>query len=124
MADISANLKKFRYVNEMTQQEVADKLGIDRTTYSKYEGGRANPQFDNVLKLASIFGISVSDICGTDKPLYGLSDGTQLNDEEARLLLDFKGLSEMRKAEVLRVLKRLSRDQQRENAAKKAADEA
>lgn len=119
MADISKNLKKYRYINEMTQQEIADRLGVDRTTYSKYESGKANPQFDNVLKLAEVFGVSVIDVCGTEKQLFDFCDDKKLDGEEVRLLLDYRSLSEMRKTEVLRVLKRMTNDQKRDNAAAK-----
>ena len=35
---LGAVLRKYRKINSLTQQRVADYLGIDRTTYSKYEG--------------------------------------------------------------------------------------
>ncbi len=65
-------LKKYRKQSKLTQQAVADYLGLDRTTYTKYETVR-NPDIDILLKLAGLYNISIEtliyeffsdDICG------------------------------------------------------------
>lgn len=109
-------IKRQRQINEMTQQGVADRLGIDRTTYAKYESGKANPNFNTVIKLASIFGVNVSELSVKEKAAsLGFADSAALSAEEARLLYYFRALSERRKQEVMRSVNRLTFDQEKEN---------
>ena len=41
----------------MTQQQVANALNIDRSTYTYYETGNTEPSVDRILKLARIFNV-------------------------------------------------------------------
>lgn len=41
-------LKELRISMKKTQKEVADFLGVDRTTYVKYENGNTEPNLDNI----------------------------------------------------------------------------
>ncbi len=113
---LRANIRKYRVINDLTQQDLADRLGVDRTTYSKYESGKANPQFTNVVKLADIFGITVGELCGSnDEKLMEFGDSAAFSTEELRLVYAFRTLSEWRKTEILRTVNRLSNDQEKEN---------
>lgn len=112
----SESIKKYRRISEMTQRDVAEKIGVDRTTYAKYESGKANPQFGTVLKIAKLFEVNVDDICGTEFLTPRFGDMTTLDSEEVRLITDYRTLSDMRKTEILRVLKRLTGDQKKEDA--------
>lgn len=49
------NLKTFRERAELTQKEMADKLGIAKSTYVNIERGVTNPSFPLVEKFAEIF---------------------------------------------------------------------
>ena len=51
----------------MLQKDVAALLGIDRTTYAKYESGASEPNYETLLKLAEIFGVSTDYILGRDE---------------------------------------------------------
>ena len=51
-------LKVLRKKEGMTQAEVAAKLGVDRSTYAKYETGQSEPNFEMVQKLAYLFSVS------------------------------------------------------------------
>lgn len=51
----------------MLQKDVAALLGIDRTTYVKYESGASEPNYETLLKLAEIFGVSTDYILGRDE---------------------------------------------------------
>lgn len=46
----------------LTQQEVANRLGIDRTTYTKYETGKSEPSFDALQKIAELLQIPVTEL--------------------------------------------------------------
>lgn len=63
------NLKGLRSQRKETQAEVARILGIDRTTYAKYESGTSEPSFEMLQKLARHFSVSVSFLMGADENL-------------------------------------------------------
>lgn len=60
-------LKQLRTSKKMLQKDVAALLGIDRTTYAKYESGASEPNYETLLKLAEIFGVSTDYILGRDE---------------------------------------------------------
>lgn len=57
-------LKELRTARGLLQKDVAAVLGIDRTTYVKYEKGQSEPSFDILTKLADYFGVSVDYLLG------------------------------------------------------------
>ncbi|EHF3608986.1 helix-turn-helix domain-containing protein [Listeria innocua] len=65
------NLKKLRKANNLTQEELAKKLGVARTTYSSYEQNRRMPDIDVQNKIADLFEVSLDYLHGrTDKKNY------------------------------------------------------
>lgn len=50
-----------------TQKEVADFLGIERSTYAKYENESSEPTFDTLRRLAEYFGTSSDELMGFEK---------------------------------------------------------
>ncbi len=56
-------LKAYRKSMHLTQQKVADYIGIDRTTYSKYETGR-KPEIDTIMKLSVLYDVPLDDFLG------------------------------------------------------------
>ena len=54
---LNQRLKHFRTTSGLTQQQVADVLGLDRSTYAYYESGKTTPDIKSVNKLLKIFNI-------------------------------------------------------------------
>lgn len=102
----------------MTQQDVADTLGFDRSSYAYYETGKTRPDYPTLCRLAEIYGISVSSLLsedalpetetetedtGTlhDSPLviagYDESDECEVSPEELLLLAQYRRLSGVQK---------------------------
>ncbi|MBR3778162.1 MAG: helix-turn-helix domain-containing protein [Clostridia bacterium] len=52
----------------LTQQAVADKLNIHRTSYTKYETGVVTPDHQGLVALAELFGVTVDYLVGHDEP--------------------------------------------------------
>ena len=46
----------------MTQEFVAEALGVSRQAVSKWESGKSDPSTTNLLALADLFGISAEDL--------------------------------------------------------------
>ena len=57
-------LRSLRKQQGLTQKEVADKLGIHCTTYTKYETGASEPSFEMLNKLADLYDISTDYLLG------------------------------------------------------------
>lgn len=57
-------LKKLRKEKKLSQQELADKLGINRSTYARYETSTTEPDYETLRKLADFFGVTVDYILG------------------------------------------------------------
>ncbi len=101
-------LKIYRKSNRMTQQRVAEYLGVSRSAYSKYETMRM-PELDVIIKLSVLYGISLDDFlspCFTQESgivSANSPDSEELQvvtDAEKRLLEYYRGC--VRKADILK----------------------
>lgn len=61
---LSQRLKAARKACKLTQTQVAEILGIDRSAYTYYETGKTFPSFANLLRLASVFKVEASWLLG------------------------------------------------------------
>lgn len=59
------NIKCYRKKNNMSQDELAEKLGISRQSISLWETGQTQPSIDNIIALAKIFNISTDILLET-----------------------------------------------------------
>ncbi len=64
---LADNLRILRKNFKLTQQEVADILGVDRSTYTFYEAGKSTPSKENIVKLCDIFNVTVGYLFGVEK---------------------------------------------------------
>ncbi len=58
---LSDNIKYYRKKSNLSQEELAEKLGVSRQSVSFWETGQTQPTLDNIIALSRIFNIS-SDI--------------------------------------------------------------
>lgn len=61
---ISQNISRLRKENGMTQEALAEALGVSFAAVSKWERGVATPELDTIVELADLFGISVDALLG------------------------------------------------------------
>ena len=57
---------KLRKEKDLTQQQLANHLGIDRSTYAYYESGRSKLSIDVVVKLAHFYKVSYAALLGPE----------------------------------------------------------
>ena len=55
-------LKEHRVRCQMTQEFVAEHLGVSRQAVSKWENGTSDPSTSNLLALAKLYGISAEEL--------------------------------------------------------------
>lgn len=68
------NLKELRKKRGLTQQEVADALGIDRALYARYENGSRTPPLENLSNLADFFSVTLDCVAGRSPVPEGYPD--------------------------------------------------
>ena len=77
-----SRLKRYRTQNGLTQEELAEKLGVSRQAVAKWERGESVPDIDCCMKLAEIYGVTVDILVrsfgkqehtGDGKHIFGLS---------------------------------------------------
>lgn len=66
------NLISLRKYNNMSQEELAEKLNISRQTLSKYETGESLPDIEKCRQLADILGVTMDDLVNYEKDDMGL----------------------------------------------------
>lgn len=62
MANIITNLKEFRKAKKISQQELAQLVGVRRETIVHLENNRYNPSLEMALKIAEIFDCHVEEL--------------------------------------------------------------
>ena len=67
-------LKEHRVRCKMTQEFVAESLGVSRQAVSKWETGTADPSTSNLLALAKLFGVSAEELLRQLSRRIGLSE--------------------------------------------------
>lgn len=60
-------IKKVRQAAGMTQQELADRLGISYVGVSQWETDKRNPKQDTLVRIANALNVPVSYLCGPDR---------------------------------------------------------
>ena len=63
---LSENLRALRKRMCWSQEELAEKMGLNRGNIASYESGTAEPKICNLVKFARLFGISIFDLTHND----------------------------------------------------------
>lgn len=64
-------LKELRQKKGLTQQEIADLLNVNRVTYTNWEKGKREPNFETLLKLAFELNTTTSYLLGESNISFG-----------------------------------------------------
>ncbi|NBI27489.1 helix-turn-helix domain-containing protein [Chengkuizengella marina] len=91
-----ARLKKARKNKQLIQSQVAELLGIDFTTISKYENDKSEPDNEILQKLADLYEVSIDWLLtgetktkgNLDNKIYFNGEYVKLTDDEAQHLKD------------------------------------
>ena len=99
------NLAKYRKLCGFTQQDIADILNLNRTTYTKYETGVSEPSFEILKKIVAIYGVDVNAILGQENFEKNLHDFVMpmynLTYSERELVGIYRMLSDEEKQELM-----------------------
>ena len=91
-----ARLRMLRRKAKWTQQVMADRLSIHRTTYTKYETGVVTPDHQGLVSLAALYGVTVDYLLGREDGEIIVTDNggekMRLSLQEQQLLQLFRQL--------------------------------
>lgn len=81
--EIANRLVNLRKENNLSQEGLAEKLGISRQAVSKWERAEASPDTDNLILLARLYGVSLDELLQTDDeiPKSEFEEETKETDE-------------------------------------------
>ena len=84
MVNFGKTLRKLRVQSEMSQKDLAEKLGVTKSIISYYELSERMPSPDTLIKLADIFHVSTDYLLGRETEL--ILDVSDLPMEDIKLL--------------------------------------
>ncbi len=79
--EIANRLVELRKKNNLSQEELAAKLGLSRQAVSKWERAEASPDTDNLICLAKIYNISLDDLLKNEAPVDDIIDAERPAEE-------------------------------------------
>lgn len=71
--EIANRLIELRKKSGLSQEELADRLGLSRQAVSKWERAEASPDTDNLICLARIYGVSLDDLLNTEESIEDIA---------------------------------------------------
>lgn len=102
--DFASRLKTIRKDHSMTQQELADKSGLSRSSINTWESGRSLPLPDGLCALANALGCSTDYLLGREQE-DGLividNSSNAISDIEQHILDVFRALTNRNKIKVV-----------------------
>lgn len=82
--EIANRLVKLRKKHGLSQEELADKLGISRQAVSKWERAESSPDTDNLICLAKLYGVSLDELLDCDRDIDDIADEKRRDSEEKK----------------------------------------
>ena len=64
--NFAENLRKIRKENNLSQEDLAEKLGVSRQAISKWESASAYPEMDKIIALCDLFNLNIDDLLHKD----------------------------------------------------------
>ncbi len=94
----SAILKKLRTEKKITQKKLAEQLFVDCSTVTKWETGKAFPDFKKQQMLAEIFDVSIDYLFGREDKKEKPAENDELENKNVKFIgrdgtVKFKKLS-------------------------------
>lgn len=88
MGDFPNIFRKIREQSGLTQQQMADKLGVSRSAIGMYENGEREPNFETLELIADTFNVDMNYLLGKKTTTEVIPDRYYL-DDDARDMAQF-----------------------------------
>lgn len=86
MVDFGTRIKCLRKADNLTQSQVAQRLGVSKAVISSYENGTRQPSYTNLVKLSQLFKVSTDWLLG-NKTINSF-DLSSLTQEQVELIIN------------------------------------
>lgn len=84
--ELGETLKRARQERELTQEALAERLGVSRQTISNWENNRSYPDIMSVIALGELYAISLDELLKGDRNMLGhLEESTNVVKSRRRL---------------------------------------
>lgn len=90
--NFNENLKEARLKSGISQKDLAENIGVAKSTYSLYESGKREPNVDTIKKIASSLNVSADTLLGIDNEPTTLAahfDGEEYTESEMEEIKNF-----------------------------------
>ena len=67
MLQLGKKIKEMRKAEGMTQEQLAEKLQINRVNYTRYETDVTRPDYETLIAIADFYNISLDEMLGRDE---------------------------------------------------------
>lgn len=98
--DFNENLKNARLKKGLSQKDVAEKIGVAKSTYSLYESGSREPNVQTIKKISDVLDVSADDLLGINNEPTTLAahfDGDEFTEDELDEIRQFAEFVKNRK---------------------------
>lgn len=86
------NLRTIRESKNFSQKEIAEKIGVAKSTYSLYESGNREPNVETIKKIADVLDVSADELFGRKGEIHTIAahfDGDDFTSEELEEIKQF-----------------------------------
>lgn len=80
---VGTNLKRLRSKTKFSQQDIADKLNIDRVTYANWESEMFDVKSQYIPKLAEVFDVDIKDLFEEETRNINITNNTFENKDNS-----------------------------------------
>ena len=87
--DLGNNLFNARKKSGLSQEEVAEKLGVSRQTVSKWETDETLPDIRQAKRMAILYNLSLDELISFDMDVKAIEDAIENTSEEAQNKVDW-----------------------------------
>ena len=81
------NLRRIRKENNLSQEQLAEKLGVSRQAVSKWESGQSYPEMDKVLQICKTFNFNMDELMNEN--VKEVAENKQVNSNINKTIEDF-----------------------------------
>lgn len=96
-SDIAKNIKKYRKLNNMTQKELSQKVGVSIAAVSNWETGANSIDVDTLFQVCDALNVSITEIASVKVDM-------ELNTEEKEIIENYRKAPDWQKLNVLQTL--------------------
>ena len=98
---LADRLVELRKEHKLSQEALAEKLGLSRQSISKWERAEASPDTDNLIALAEVYGITLDELLGNNEPKEPKQETQPQSKKEELSAKQIKGKQNLKKSPLL-----------------------